>query len=85
MSYFYTFCACVCYTFRVLMASRCSKHQLAEGNEVMQTKMSAVTTLVKICTSIRTVCVWVDGYERSALGAYRRSVGEVVYFVQRQN
>lgn len=52
-----------------------------EEMEMEMTKLSPVINLVKICTSIRTVCVWVDGYERSALGGYHRSVGEIIYFV----
>lgn len=41
--------------------------------------------LVKICTSLRTVCIWVDGYERQAGVSYYRSAGEIVYFIQRIN
>ena len=35
--------------------------------------------LVRITTSIRTVNIWVDGYERAAGIAYFRSIGEIVY------
>jgi len=35
--------------------------------------------LYAIYTSIRTAHVWVDGYERAALGAYRRTTGEVIH------
>jgi hypothetical protein len=40
--------------------------------------------LIKICTNLRTVCIWVDGYERSGGVAYLRSVGEIVYFIRRE-
>jgi len=40
--------------------------------------------LIKICTNIRTVCIWVDGYERSAGVAYHRAAGEIVYFIKRE-
>lgn len=40
--------------------------------------------LYRIWTSLRTVCIWVEGFERTALGAYRRTVGETVYAVTRE-
>jgi hypothetical protein len=39
--------------------------------------------LIKIITSLRTALIWVDGHERSALVAYRRQVGEIIYHVGR--
>ena len=48
-------------------------------------KLSPVINRVKICTSLRTVFVWADGYERAALGMYRRTVAEVIYFVRVEN
>ena len=38
--------------------------------------------LVKVITSIRTAFVWVNGYERAALVAYHRGVGEIIYSVK---
>lgn len=39
--------------------------------------------LIRINTSIRTAYIFVEGYERAALGAYYRSTGEVIYSVRR--
>ncbi len=39
--------------------------------------------LIHISTSLRGVFIWVEGYERAALVAYHRAVGEVIYSVQR--
>jgi len=41
--------------------------------------------LITICTTLRTVRMWVDGYERAALRAYRRSPGEAIHFVERDH
>jgi hypothetical protein len=37
--------------------------------------------LIRIVTSIRTAHIWVNGFERAALAAYHRQVGEVVHAV----
>ena len=39
--------------------------------------------LIRIITNLRTAYIFVEGYERAALVAYHRSIGETVYSVRR--
>ena len=39
--------------------------------------------LIMISTSIRTAYIWVNGFERAGGVAYHRSIGEIVYAIQR--
>ncbi len=39
--------------------------------------------LIVICTSLRTVHIWTNGYESKALTQYNRAIGETIYFVRR--
>lgn len=39
--------------------------------------------LIHISTNLRSAYIWVNGFERTALVAYRRAKGEVIYSVRR--
>ena len=53
-----------------------------QSNTMHASKLTPMTNLIELITSLRTVRIWVDGYERSGIGAYRRTPGEVIYAVQ---